>query len=43
MSVKPEGPLKDIKTDVIHHQVKAKQLNCSTDIYIFVFNQVSVF
>ena len=43
MSVKPEGPLKDSKTDVIHHPVKAKHLNFSTDIYIFVINQVSVF
>ena len=36
MSVKPEGPLKDIKTAVIHHPVKAKNLNFSTDIYILL-------
>ena len=36
MSVKPEGPLKDIKTDVIQHPVKAKHLNFSSDIYILL-------
>ena len=36
MSVKPEAPLKDIKTDVIHHPVKAKHLNFSSDIYILL-------
>ena len=36
MSVKPEGPRKDIKTDVNHHPVKAKHLNFSTDIYILL-------
>ena len=34
MSVKPEGPFKDIKTDVMHHPVEAKHLNFSSDIYI---------
>ena len=43
MSVKPEAPLKDIKTAVIHHPVKAKHLNFSTDIYVFIINQVSAF
>ena len=43
MSVKPEGPLKDIKTAVIHHPVKAIHLNFSADIYIFIINQVFVF
>ena len=43
MSVKPEGPLKDIKSAVIHHPVKAKHLNFSTDIYFFIINQESVF
>ena len=41
--VKPEGALKDIKTDVYHHPMKAKHLNFSTYIYIFIINQVSVF
>ena len=42
MFVKPEGPLEDIKTAVFH-PVKAKHLNFSTYIYIFIINQVSVF
>ena len=38
MSVKPEGLLEDIKTaNVFHHQVKAKNLNCSTYIYILYY------
>ena len=41
--VKPEGALIDIKTAVYHHPVKAKHLNFSTYIYIFIINQVSVF
>ena len=36
MSVKTEGPLKDITTDVIHYPVKAKHLNFSSDIYILL-------
>ena len=38
MFVKPEGPLEDIKTVVFHHQVKAKYLNFSTYIYIFLLS-----
>ena len=43
MFVKPDGHLEDIKTAVFHHPVTAKHLNFSTYIYIFIFNQVSVF
>ena len=43
MFVKPERPLEDIKTAVFHNPVKAKHLNFSTYIYIFIINQVSVF
>ena len=41
MSVKPEGPFKDIKTDVIHHPVKATHLNFSSDIYILLSTRKS--
>ena len=43
MFVKPEGPLEDTKTAVFLHPMKAKHLNLSTYIYIFIINQVSVF
>ena len=41
MSVKPEGPLKDIKTAVFDHPVKVKHLNFKY-LYLHFYYQSSI-
>ena len=41
MSVKPEGLLGDIKTaNVLHHPMKAKNLNFNTYIYVLYYQSI---